>query len=218
PAGGIRAEDGGEIHCRRGNEQQSVLVAKLGGQLDVAARIALFLDWRESPTLVVVQHRPRARWEDALSQVGCQLRRALVVGDLGYLLSGVGVPWAQGSGTVTSPCSCSKRCHVSNVKQNLPPTPEPGPQLFQNHTSLLPASIWSATTSWPPRTVAPLATATSPDASGVSKLEYQPIPVMTGRRTSARSACSTPNACLYDVIQPSCLAALQTSSPLPPGS
>src|SRR5207253_3744828 len=138
--------------------------------------------------------------------------------DLGYLLSGVGVPRAQGSGTVTSPCSCSKRCHVSNAMQNLPPTPKPGPQLFQNHTSLLPASIWSATTSWPPRTAAPLATATSPDASGVSKLEYQPIPVMIGRRTSARSACSTPNACLYDVIQPSCLAALQTSSPLPPGS
>src|SRR4029077_6047713 len=118
-------------------------------------------------------------------------------------------------GTVTSPLSLSSCCHVSNDMLNRPPTPKLGPQLFQNHTSLFGASIWSATTSWPPLTVAPGAIATSPSADGASKLVSQPMPVMTGRSTSASSASSRLNACLYDEIHPSCTAALQTSRPLP---
>ncbi len=46
--------------------------------------------------------------------------------------------------------------------QKRPPCAYLVPQLFQNHTSLFSASISSATTSWPPRTVAPGAICTRP--------------------------------------------------------
>src|SRR6266542_4122500 len=88
---------------------------------------------------------------------------------------------SQTSGTVTSPCSCSRRSHVSKLMQNRPPSAYTVPQLFQNQTSSFSASIPSATISWPPRTVASAAISTRPvDLSGASKLEYQLTPVMTG--------------------------------------
>ncbi len=50
-------------------------------------------------------------------------------------------PHVYGVGTVTSPVSSSSCCQVSNDMQKRPPTPNAVPQLFQNQTSLLGASI-----------------------------------------------------------------------------
>src|SRR6516225_1485347 len=79
-----------------------------------------------------------------------------VSADSGTGGAGTGAGAATGTGTVPSPCSCSSRSRVAQLIVNDPLTPQPVPHELSIPISLLSVSRDRASTSWPPRTYAPL--------------------------------------------------------------